>query len=162
MRKFLLILCSVLLFAGCSTQETMETVMDEPAQPVSAQPREIYVDLPEEAVMPAMESEDGLLYMCKNFDVVIQTLDGGDLQKTIQEVSGYRPEELTVVQTQDGELTRSEFVWSTAGEAGEQVCRAAILDDGNYHYVLTAMIDEENAWAYQEMWNGMFESFEVI
>ena len=34
-----------------------------------------------------------------------------------------------------------------------------ILDDGSYHYVLSAMTDADNAREYGEMWNGMFESF---
>lgn len=157
----MLILAMMLLLTGCGDEETLETIADEAVRMVSAQPREIRVDLPEEAVLPAMESDSGVLYMCKDFDVSIQTLDGGDLQKTIRTVSGYSADDLTVLQTADGDFTRSEFVWTTAGEFGDQVGRAAIVDDGHYHYVLTAMIDAENAWQYQEIWNGMFESFTV-
>ena len=161
MRKLWMILTLAAALAGCGTQEVMETVADEPAQAVAAQPRQTHVELPEEAVMPAMESEAGILYMCRDFDVCIQTLDGGDMQETIRTVTGYDPEELTILQTRDGELKRSEFVWTAAGEAGEQVCRGAVLDDGNYHYVLTAVISEEYAGQYQEIWNGMFETFTV-
>lgn len=150
-----------LLLTGCCVQETLETMADEMVQVVSAQPREIHVELPEEAVLPAMESDSGVLYMCKDFDVSLQTLDGGDLQKTVQSVSGYSIDDLTVMQTEEGGFTRSEFVWTTAGEAGDQVCRAAVVNDGSYHYVLTAMIDSDKAWEYQEIWNGMFETFTV-
>lgn len=161
MRKVCLCLVMVLLLTGCGVEETLETVADEAIQAVSAQPREIQVQLPEEAVLPVMESDNGKLYMCKDFDVSLQTLDGGDLQKTIKSVSGCSIDDLTVMQTEEGGFVRSEFVWTTAGEAGEQVCRAAVVDDGSYHYVLTAMIDSDKAWAYQEIWNGMFESFGV-
>ena len=161
MKNMLMIFVIVAMLAGCGVQDTMETLADEPVQAVLAQPREVHVELPEEAVLPALESDNGILYMCSNFDVSVQTLEGGDLQKTIRTVTGYEPDELTILQTQDGEFLRSEFVWSSAGELGDQVCRATVLDDGNYHYVLTAIIDEENAEAYQEIWNGMFETFAV-
>ena len=161
MKKVWMILAMAAVLAGCGAQETMETVADEPIQAVLAQPREVHVELPEEAVLPALESDHGVLYMCSNFDVSVQTLEGGDMQQTIRTVTGYAPEELTILQTQDGEFNRSEFVWSAAGEAGDQVCRASVLDDGNYHYVLTAIIGEEYAGDYQEIWNGMFESFTV-
>lgn len=161
MRKILLMAAVALLLTGCGAEETLETVADEAVQAVSAQPREIQVDLPEEAALPAMESDSGVLYMCKDYDVSILTLDGGDLQKTIQTVSGYSADDLTVMQTADGEFTRSEFVWTAAGEFGDQVGRAAIVDDGSYHYVLAATIDADNAQQYREIWNGMFESFTV-
>ena len=161
MRKLLLILSVLLLLPGCGGEETMETVADEVLVAVSAQPKQIQVDLPEEAVLPAMESDSGVLYICRNFDVSIQTLEGGDLPQTIRTLSGMEPEELTLIQTEAGDQIRTEFVWTSAGETGDQVCRAAILDDGNYHYVLTAMIDAEKAWQYQEIWNGMFETFVV-
>lgn len=159
MRKLLLMMGLLLLLSGCGVQETMETIADEAVQAAAAQPKQIFVELPEEAVLPAMESDNGVLYMCRDYDVSVQTLDGGDLQRTVRTVSGYEPEDLTLLQTVSGECTRTEFVWTASAEAGEQVCRAVVLDDGTYHYVLTASVSAENAHQYQEIWNGMFESF---
>ena len=161
MRKALLILGIMLLLTGCGGEETVETVADEALVAVSAQPKQIRVDLPEEAVLPAMEHDGGILYLCRNFDVSVQTLEGGDLRQTVRTLSGLDMEELTLLQTEDGTCTRTEFVWTAAGELGDQVCRAAVLDDGSYHYALTAMIAEDKARQYQQMWNGMFESFNV-
>lgn len=162
MRKIGVVLVLALFLTGCGTEVTLETVADEMVQSVSAQPREVQVELPEEAVLPAMESDTGVLYMCKDYDVSIQTLDGGDMEKTIQDISGYSSEELTVMQTSDGDFTRCEFVWTTAGESGDQVGRAAVIDDGSYHYVLSVMADAEVTQQYKEIWNGMFESFTLI
>ncbi|MBO4937839.1 MAG: hypothetical protein J6C98_02395 [Oscillospiraceae bacterium] len=161
MRKIWAIMAIAVLLCGCGAEQTLETIADEALLAVAAQPREIHVDLPEEAVLPAMESDSGVLYMCRDYDVSVQTLDGGDLHKTIRTVSGYSAEDLTVLQTNEGDFTRSEFVWTTAAETGDQIGRAAVVDDGHYHYVLTAMIDAEDAGQYQEIWNGMFESFRV-
>lgn len=160
--KWIGLLLVLLLLAGCGTEQTMETVADEVILAVSAQPREIMIELPEEAVLPVLENDNGKLYLCRNYDVEVQTLEGGDLEQTIRTVSGCDMEELTVIQTGQGSFTRHEFVWSAAGEFGEQVCRAAVLDDGYYHYVVSAMILAEKAAQFQEIWNGMFESFDLV
>lgn len=150
-----------LLLTGCTSVETYETVADEPVQSVMAQPSEIKLELPEEAVLPVMESESGILYICRDFDVAVQTLTGGDLKKTIQQVSGYDQEDLTVMQTEAGEWIRYDFVWTSATDGGEQVNRASVLDDGHYHYVVTATADAKLTEEYREIWNGMFESFSL-
>ena len=126
---------------------------------VLAEPKQIQFSLPEESVLPAMETESGSLYLCSGYDVSTQILPGGDLDGTVRSVSGCGREELTVLETAAGEYRRLDFVWTVNSDEGEQVCRAAILDDGSYHYVLSAMTDADNAREYGEMWNGMFESF---
>ena len=157
MRFFVLIL--LLMLTGCSAQPVYETVQDELIQPVSAQPQQIHVDLAEEPILPAMESDGGTLYLCGDYDVMVHTLPAGDLSRTIQQVSGFLPEELTVLQTVSGDVDKYEFVWTSAVDGGEQIGRATILDDGNYHYVLSATMDAEQIAEYQEIWNGIFDSF---
>ena len=161
MKRLVLLLIPVFLLCGCGKAETMETIADEMLLPVVAQPRETWVSLPEDSVLPAMESESGTIYLCEEYDVAVQTLAAGDLDATLRTVTGYGAEDLTVIQTQDGEVDKYEFVWTMAGELGQRIGRATILDDGNYHYVLCATIDAENMAEYQEVWNGMFESFHI-
>ena len=59
MKKLLLLLVCGMIFAGCGAEQTMETVADEVAVQLSAKPREIYVALPDDTVLPAMESDSG-------------------------------------------------------------------------------------------------------
>lgn len=161
MRKVWIVLALGLVLTGCGAAETYETLADEVVASVLAEPKQIQVDLPEESVLPAMETDSGTLYMCTGFDVTVQTLESGNLDGTIRSISGYGRDDLTVMETAAGDFTRYEFVWTANAEEGERVCRAAILDDGSYHYCLTAMTDADMAKEYQEMWNGMFESFTV-
>ena len=93
--------------------------------------------------------------------MVVHTCQSGDLSSTVKEVSGFLPEELTVIQTGNGEVERYEFVWTSATDLGQQIGRATILDDGNYHYILSATVDAELIEEYQEIWNGIFESFQL-
>lgn len=159
--KIVLLMLLAVLLAGCGKKEVYETVNDEMVQSVSAQPREILFDLAQEPVMPAMESDSGTLYLCGDFDVLVHTCQSGDLQNTVREVSGFLPEELTVIQTGNGEVDRYEFVWTSATDLGQQIGRATVLDDGAYHYILSATVDAELIEEYQEIWNGIFESFQL-
>ena len=159
MRKLWLLLVCGMIFAGCGAEQTVETVADEAVVQVSAKPREIYAALPDDTVLPAMESDGGTMYFCKDYDISVQTMESGDLRKTVEQVSGYSMEDLTIMETAVSDYIRYDFVWSAVGELGLEVCRASILDDGTYHYVLAVMGNEATAGEYTGIWNGIFDSF---
>ena len=162
MKKLGWILGLALVLCGCGAAETYETIADEQVQPVMAEPRQVYVALPEDSVLPVMESEQGKIYICGDYDVAVLTLSGGDLDATVRAVSGFGRDEVTLIQTETGEVDKYEFVWTMASEMGQQVGRATILDDGSYHYVLSATVSAEKIQEYQEIFNGMFESYELV
>ena len=159
--KLLVLLMVVLMLTGCSPAQVYETVTDEPALPVSAQPREIRFDLAQEPILPAMETDGGQLYLCDDFDVMVQTMDAGDLNDTVYRISGFLPEELTLIQTEEGDVDKYEFVWTSATDEGHRIGRATVLDDGQFHYAMSATVNAELMEEYQEIWNGIFESFEL-
>lgn len=161
MKVIVTLFLALLMLTGCTAAQVYETVTDEPVAAVSAQPREIRFDLAQEPILPAMESGSGQLYLCGDFDVMVQTLDSGDLKDSVYRISGFTPEELTLIQTASGDVDKYEFVWTSVTEEGHQIGRATILDDGNYHYALSATVDAELIQEYQEIWNGIFESFEL-
>ena len=149
-----------LLLCGCSAEETFETVSDEIVSPVMAQPRQISVRLPEDAVAPVLESESRQIYMSEDYEITIETLSAGDLNATIQTLSGYDRDGLTVMQTQSGDAARYEFVWVSTGEQGDRLGRAVVLDDGQYHYCLSVLRDAEEI--SQIVWSDVFNSFVLI
>ena len=160
MKKLCVMTALLCVLSGCAGESTMETVADEIVL-TQAPARAIRVELPEETVLPVMQTEGGKLYICRDFEVSVQTLPGGDLEKTVQILTGFGLSAVTVMETEQDELKRYDLVWSCAGELGPEVGRASILSDGSYHYCLTAQIREENAPEYREIFNGMFESFAV-
>lgn len=146
------------LLCGCASGEPLETVADEYIPDIPAA-RQILVQLPDEAAVPAVEGDAGRIYLCDDYEIVIQTLSAGDMDATIRELSGYERENLTVLHTEKDGLDRYDFVWAAAGEQGDQVGRAAVLDDGNYHYTLTVLRPADMVEKSQIVWRTVFESF---
>ena len=161
MKYFLLSLLMMALLCGCGQTQTMETLGDTLDAPVLAQPREVAVDLPGEAAIPTMEEEGRRYYLCKDYEITLDRRESGDLRQTIRDLSGYEPEDLTVVSTQAPGARRYDFVWTSAGEQGERLGRAAVLDDGNYHYTLSVLRDADTTESLQVVWRQVFSSFQL-
>ena len=159
MKRWLWMIVLAVLLCGCKAEETLETVSDEWIVPVMAQPREISVRLPDNVVVPVMEQDGRKLYMGQNYEILLETLAAGDLNDTIRTISGFEKEQLTVLQTGQGELDRYEFVWTATGERGELLGRAVILDDGDYHYCMTVLRDAEESIV---VWQDVFSSFALL
>lgn len=158
MEKIIGLVLAALLLAGCGGQETFETVADMQAEPAMASLRSIVVALPEGLATPTVQSNGDTLYQGEGFEVMLQTLPGGDLNATVRTVTGFDQGSLTVVETKQEELTRYEFVWASAGEAGDRVGRAVILDDGSYHYTVTVLTDADKTEQYRQVWEVLFTS----
>ena len=159
MKRWLCCLLPVFLLYGCGAEETLETVADEWMVPAMAQPREISLRLPENLVMPVLEQEGRKLYLGEDYEIAVETLISGDLNATVQALSGYEKDQLTVLETQQGDVNRYDFVWVTTGEEGNLLGRAVILDDGEYHYCLSVLRSAEEA---QIVWQDVFASFALI
>lgn len=150
------------LLAGCGSAETFETVCDEPAAPVMAMPRQISVELPGETALPVMENSSGRVYICNDYEIILQTMESGDLEATFLTLSGLTGEELTVVETFADGVDRYEFVWAAAGEGGDCLGRGVVLDDGNYHYCLTVLREAEGREKSQINWDQVVSSFRLV
>ena len=163
MKKILAVLMIAAILCGCGAQETFETVEDLiPVEPVVA-PQQFYISLPDEAATPTFQEEKGgELYVCKGYTISKRITDSGDLEKTVKNLSGKEIKELQLIKTQKETFDRYDFVWSAAGEDGLQLGRACILDDGNFHYALSVMAEEETAGELQDTMQEMFASCKLL
>ena len=98
--------------------------------------------------------------MCEDYEIVIETLSAGDLDATVRSICGYGQEQLTIMETQWDDVTRYEFVWAAAGEKGDRLGRAVVLDDGEYHYCMSVLRDAEAVT--QVVWRDVFASFGLV
>lgn len=159
MKKLSWLLILTLLLCGCSAQETLETVTDELLISTMAPQKELSVKLPATAAKSALAAEDGAqLYFCDGYVLTLQTSPSGDLNHTTRTLCGYDREKLTVMETKLGGVKRYDWTWTSAGEGSVQVGRAAVLDDGDYHYCVTVMADEDSSGNLARQWDTLFGS----
>ena len=162
MRKLVVMVLFGCLLCGCTGQEVMETVADELAVPVLTQLREVYVSLPENAVAPVLGNGSTQIYYSDDYEIILETVSSGNLDGTIRSLCGYDPEKLTILQTQRNGTDCYEFVWACAGETGERLGRAVILDDGHYHYCMSVLRDAQGEQKSQIVWDQVFTSFTLV
>ena len=157
MKKFVLVLCLMLLLTGCAAQ-TFETVDDLNDVPAMAKPATILLDLPEDAAAPAMEGASGTLYFCGDYDITVEVMPSGNLSNTLQILTGFEKDELDPLQTIRCGVSCYESAWSAAGEAGDHVGRVLIMDDGNFHYCVSVMASAEDAGNCSADWKEILDS----
>ncbi len=163
-KKVIVFLLLSVLLTGCKEQKVYETLGDSVKKPAVAEKMEIFFNMPSDASQQVMYGEEnGDIYFCNGYILTAQTTEAGDLQKTFLDATGFTPDQLSVMQTKQGNVTQYSCVFVAAGETGDQVGRCAILDDGNYHYILTAMADASVAGELSEgPWEGIFNSLCLI
>ncbi|MBE6926638.1 MAG: hypothetical protein E7461_07335 [Ruminococcaceae bacterium] len=160
MKKWIVVMI-LLLLTGCTPKANFETVGDVYA-PENLTPCDVTLTLPAEASVQTITGEGGRLYLCDGYSVTVQTLIGGDLEKTIEEVTGFSPQRLTLLETEKEGLRLCRCVWTSAGEGGDQIAQTLILNDGNFHYAVTAMAPSEKAAALSNTWQEIFRSVKLV
>lgn len=159
MRKWFALIITAAILCGCGVQPTFETVNDDDSLLASASIRQITLDLPKEAAQSVIKSDSAdSLYLCNGYTLTVQTLPGGDLNRTMQQISGYGKDQLQFIRTKGMDADRYDLAWASAGEGGDQVARAVILDDGQNHYAVTVMADAQESGQLQKTWNQILGS----
>lgn len=158
MKKVLALLLLLLMLAGCAEQTVYESVLDVYSV-AERKPGEIRMSLPEEAsVLTSSADGSRAIYFCDGYTLTVQTLSGGDLERTLRETTGYGENALTLLTTQRNGMRCITCAWSSAGETGDEVGRMLLLDDGQYHYVVTVMAAADKAGELAPEWERIMES----
>lgn len=159
MKKLCFLLIFVLLLSGCQAAPTFETMDDVYASQLPDAPRQVALALPED--VQTIVGSSGKLYLCNGYDVTVETFSSGDLSSTIQQLTGFAPDALTMLQTAVSGVDRYECVWTAAGETGDTVGRAVVLDDGQYHYCVTVMGSADAAGELSADWQALLNSVKL-
>ncbi len=159
MKKCVSIVLTLFFLTGC-TGPALETLGSIPQRPsVEATAAQVLLELPQTAAADVFSGEGETLYTCEGYTIHMQTLPAGDLKATVKTLSGYDPQQLSVMESCSGGAQRYDFVWTAAAEQGELVGRAAVIDDGAFHYCLSVSAQAANAGQLGEEWNRLFSSF---
>jgi hypothetical protein len=157
LKKVSILLALLLLLTGCGGNEVFERVEDVYA-PVAETPKKLALSLPKDAAVATVSGSSGTLYLCDGYTVAVETLSGGDLNRTFKTITGFSSDRLTVMAREKDGITAYRCVWTSAGEGGDQVGRSLILDDGAFHYAVTVMASASDATALQDAWQSLFQS----
>ena len=157
MKFFAVVLCLLLFLTGC-TEDVFETIGDSNDVQVMASAATLLVDLPSSAASPVMEGASGKLYFCDDYELMIETLTSGNLDATLRTLTGFSRDEIQLLETKRCGVAAYEGVWTAAGEAGDQVGRVLILDDGCYHYCVSFLTSAENAADCSAQWQDVLDS----
>lgn len=161
MKKLCLIVVLAALLAGCGKKnyETRNTPCNTDA---TAAPGVISIMLPDQIATPVMSTQNGdRLYIAENYEICLQTISSTDLNTTLKSCTGFERDKLTIMETEQNGMKRYDCAWSAAGEGVQSVGRLMVLDDGNYHYVLTVTAPQEHADEMDAAWKELEESFRV-
>lgn len=143
MKKLVWLVVLMMCFTGCGNdaEPVFETVADEILEPAAADPAPMAVWLPEGAAALTM-AEVGECYAWGENELRLQTLQGGDVRATLQQLTGLDPERLTVMEYERDGMQMYQSVWSATGEEGVTLGRCLVADDGNFHYCISLLSPE--------------------
>lgn len=144
MKILLWMVVLMMCFTGCGVdaEPVFETVADELVEVAAAEPAPISVWLPDGAAAQTM-AEAGECYVWGECELRIQTLDGGDIRATLQQLTGLSADKLTVMEYERDGVQLYQTVWSCTSEEGITLGRCMVADDGNYHYCISLTAPEE-------------------
>ncbi len=160
MRKWCVIVVLCLGLSGCAAQDAFETLgrIEHESNEIPVMGN-VQLALPESAANEVFSNDGNSYYECDGYTLTLQNFLSGNLEQTVRNLSGFASERLTIMESKIGNCKRYEWVWTATGEGEDVLCRAMILDDGNYHYCLTTMAAAQQAGALQSEWNQVFASF---
>ena len=163
MRKMGLALALALLLTGCGakTAEPAEYVKDGVSEALS-DPYEIVFGVPQDAVQTTFGEADSIeVYEASNGDYMITTevMEATTVEEAIESISGFPAEQLTVLKLQRFPMPEYHFAWSSSGEEGETVSRAALIAAEDYYYVMTMTERAGLGDAYKETSDYVFSTF---
>lgn len=145
MRKLVWLLALVML-CGCAGEgEPLETVGPGAYEtPERIAPEVISVWLPENAAAQTGEQEDTQIYVWDDYELRLQTRSAGDLNGTLEALTGQSADRLTVVATEQDGQNRYQTVFSALGEEGVILGRCMVAQAGDNHYCVSLLSPEES------------------
>lgn len=155
------ILCAGFALSACSRSTPFETMGSVSQQSNADLKQQIVVALPNGASI-CEENEQEKVYMCDGYTLSVQTMMGGDLNRTLKAITGFPKEELKIIETFENGTKKYSCVWTSAGEQELQVGRSCILDDGFYHYAVTVMAGESKTGKLQSTWENLLGSCRLM
>ena len=144
MKWWIMISCLFLL-TGCAAQPVWETVED--SGPVVARQAD-YDLLPLSGQAEVIAAHNGdTLYQMGTMEILTTTFYAADYQTAVKHLSGYKAENLNILQTSRYDMPEYQFVWCSQSEEGGMIYRAdLIMDDMTCYAIVCGAPDTDPAF----------------
>lgn len=167
LRWFVLVMGLLLAATGCGAEKIPDSEEhDCVVQDENKLPRyDISMAIPADA--PEIETFRGdccRVYAQKDgeYYLTVQTLQAESLDDILLELTGKQKNTGTMVTTWQQGMPRHDLNWVSAGEAGLEVNRAAIIDDGSHYYTIILTVTEEMAAQINQQIADCFSGIRLI
>ncbi len=158
-------LCMLSLW-GCTPgeEEVWETVAGNEVLAASTQEPtfEIRTSVPEEAALvEAFSSQYTKIYEEKEagYELTAEVRQAKSLDALVLELTGFSKDNLGIISTSAYRMPRYDLTWTSTDDDGFRSCRAAIIDDGIYYYVVTSSVPLDQVAQTRSEVCGFFDSF---
>ena len=155
-----MLLLSVTLCA-CSGAETFEVISDNVVEYPAPTPAKVQLKIPDDAALSVMNSSEGQSYEGDHYQIIVQTYPSGNLDQTLQLLTGYHKDQLKIMEISEENLSKYLCAWSSVSDEGELVGRCAVLDDGRYHYCLSVLVDAQMSGEIREDIDALFADYSL-
>ena len=163
MKKWMLgiVLLFGVFLGGCRGAESFEVIADNIVELPSAEPAKVELKIPEDGTLTVMSGNDWQCYEGEHYQIILQTYPSGDLNRTLQNITGYDKEHLSVMEISGENIDKYLCAWSAVSEEGELVGRCSVLDDGIYHYCLSVLVDAEVSGEIRDTVDAVFAAYSL-
>jgi len=86
-------------------------------------------------------------------------MEASSVEEAIEAVSGIPSDQLTVLKLQRYPMPEYHFAWSSSGDEGETVSRAALIAAEDYYYVMTMTERAGLGETYRDTADYVFSTF---
>ena len=163
MKKVCFVLVLLLLLTGCQAKkETTTEYVEDGIEADQALPYLIVFGIPEEATQTTFGEETRAdVYEAANGDytIVTEVLKATSVDEAIEAISGIPAERLNIVQLQRFPMPEYHFAWSSTGEEGDSVSRAALIAAEDFYYVMTMTQKTGLGDTYRDTADYVFSTF---
>lgn len=146
---------------GCRGGESFEVIADNVGELPVIEPAKVEVKIPEDGTLAVMSGSDWQCYEGENYQIILQTYPSGDLNQTLQNITGYNKDHLSVMEISGENIDKYLCAWSAVSEEGELVGRCTVLDDGVYHYCLSVLVDAEVSGEIRDTVDAVFATYSL-
>jgi len=160
MKQITMVIAILLFLCGCD-RAAWETVSDVPSSVVASAQNEpietIAVQVPDESKLVETQGT-WCIYATDagDFEIETRTVLASSLDSAVCAISGFRTEDLDILNLQSGDTNDYRFAWVTNSDEGNRICQARVIQNGMLWHAVVCSVAEDAGNMYKEQVQDVF------